>query len=504
MTTTDTISPATSADLPAEVGTVIVGGGFSGLAAAIQLSRSGDEDYLVIERQDDLGGTWNSNTYPGVQCDIPSHLYSFSFALNPDWSKLFSDGAEIHRYQKDVADREGVTEHFRFSTTVQAARWNEDQDRWEVETDRGTVISRFLVMATGHLADTQLPDVTGIETFSGPAFHSARWRDDVDLAGKRVGVVGTGATAVQLVPALADQVGELVVFQRTPGWVLPRHEHDFTEVEKSTLRRNPDALRSLRDEIFQQRENLYMMVRGVEPFAGMAKQMGLEHLKNQVPDDALRAQLTPSFEPGCKRVLLSNRYYPALQKENVTLEASALASVNGSTVTAVSGHTYELDVLIFATGFAAGEPPYSELVYGLDGVKLADHWARGMQAMDSCAIAQYPNLFTINGPNAALGHNSIIYIVESQVQYMLDAMAYAKAHGEGAVLLPKREVEDAYVERMTEISQDTVLLNGGCQSWYLDPRSGRQTLVWPETAADFRATNVFTPEHFDLKVPQPA
>lgn len=397
-----------------------------------------------------------------------------------------------------------MTDCFRFGTTVLAARWDDERGRWDVETDRGTVTSRFLVMATGHLADTNLPNVSGIDTFAGPAFHSARWRDDVDLAGKRVGVVGTGATAVQLVPALADQVGELVVFQRTPGWVLPRHEHVFTEVEKESLRRSPEMLRALRDEIFQQRENLYMMVRGVEPFAGMTRAMGLRHLEEQVPDEELRAKLTPDFEPGCKRILLSNRYYPALQKDNVTLEASALAAVDGSTVTAASGASYELDVLIFATGFAAGEPPYSELVYGLDGVKLADHWSTGMQAMDSCAIAGYPNLFTLNGPNAALGHNSIIYIIESQVQYMLKAMAFTRAQGDAAVLLPKREVEDAYVEKMTEISEDTVLLGGGCQSWYLDPRSGRQTLVWPETAADFRATNRFTPEHFDVRTPHPA
>lgn len=482
--------------LPAEAEFVIIGAGFSGITSAIQLSRRGHTDIVVIERQSDLGGTWHSNRYPGVQCDVPSHLYSFSFARNPDWSKLFADGEEIWQYQKKVVSDEGLDSVFHFNTEAQEIRWLEEERQWRVTTDNGVIHGTFLLLCTGHLADHRLPDVTGIDTFPGPAFHSNRWQD-VDLQGKRVGVVGTGATAVQLVPSIVDEVGELVVFQRTPGWVLPRAEHEFTETEKAYFRRNPEALDELRREIFQQRENHYANMRGVEPWASGTKKMALDHLAEQVEDPELRAKLTPDFEPGCKRLLLSNRWYPALQKENVTVEFSALKHVDGSTVTAESGEQYELDVLLFATGFTVAEPPYSQIVVGEGGVLMADAWSEGMKAMDSVAIAGFPNMFTVNGPNGALGHNSIIYMLESEVSYIVDAVEWVKEQG-GGVLQAKADKQDEYLDWITEVSQDSVVLTGGCSSWYLDPRSGKQAVVWPESAADFRATNYFRPERFDF------
>lgn len=497
MTTTTTAPTTGQAALPAEAEFVIVGAGFSGLTTAIQLKRRGHDDMVVIERQEDLGGTWNSNRYPGVQCDIPSHLYSFSFAQNPEWSKLFADGGEIWQYQKQVAEQEGITPYFRFNTNAEEIRWLEDEKKWQVTTNNGVVRGTYLMLCTGHLADTKLPNVTGIDTFPGPAFHSNRWQD-VDLKGKRVGVVGTGATSIQLVPAIVDEVGELVVFQRTPGWVVPRPEHEFTDVEKAYFRRNPEALDQLRREIFQQRENRYANMRGVEPWASATKKVALAHLEAQVEDPELRAKLTPDFEPGCKRILLSNKWYPALQRDNVTVEFSGLASVDGSTVTAASGNSYDLDVLLFATGFTVAEPPYSKIVYGENGVLMADAWAEGMKAMDSVAIAGFPNLFTVNGPNGALGHNSIIYMLETEVDYILDAVEWTEAQG-GGVLRAKADKEQEYLDWITEVSEDTVLLSGGCSSWYLDPRSGKQAVVWPESAADFRATNYFRPDRFDFE-----
>lgn len=499
MTTTTATTPHTDpTTLPAEVEFVIVGAGFSGLTSAIQLKRRGHDSMVIIERQEDLGGTWNSNRYPGVQCDIPSHLYSFSFAQNPEWSKLFADGEEIWHYQKRVAEEEGLTPYLRFNTNAEDIRWLEDEQRWQVTTNNGVVRGTYLLLCTGHLADHRLPDVEGIDTFPGPAFHCNRWREDVDLKGKRVGVIGTGATAIQLVPAIVDEVAELVVFQRTPGWIIPRPEHEFTETEKTYYRRNPQALDRLRREIFQQRENRYANMRGVEPWASATRQLALDHLEAQVADPQLRARLTPDFDPGCKRILLSNTWYPALQREHVTVESSALKAVDGSTVTAASGASYELDVLLFATGFTVSEPPYSKIVVGEGGVLMADAWAEGMKAMDSVAISGFPNLFTVNGPNGALGHNSIIYMLETEVDYIIDAVEWARAHG-GGVLRPKKEKEDEYLDWITEVSEDTVLLSGGCSSWYLDPRSGKQAVVWPESAADFRATNYFRPDRFDFQ-----
>lgn len=476
----DTIHP--------HVKTLIVGSGFAGLGLGIRLKRRGDEDFVIIERAHDVGGTWRDNEYPGAACDVPSHLYSFSFRPNPDWSRVFSPGPEIQRYLQDCAREEGLLPHLRFGANMEDASWDEAAGHWVVATSAGTFTATYLVTGTGHLADEAFPQIPGLEGFTGAKFHSARWDHSVPLEGKRIGVVGTGASAIQIVPEMAKLASELVVFQRTPSYIIPRQERDYTEGEKRLFRNDPQAIAELRSELFWGGENTYAQRRAVPQFLAAGKKMALDHLAAQVPDAVLREKLTPDYEPGCKRVLISNAFYPALQAEVTTLEDSALAAVDGSKVTAASGAEYELDVLIFATGFEATEPPYAKVVHGRDGLNLSDHWKAGMQAFDSVAVAGFPNLFSINGPNTSLGHNSIVYIIEAQVDYILGALDYAESKGIG-VIEPRAEAEQAYVEKIQANAQGTVWIDGGCSSWYVDARSGRLTLIWPDFGYAFRDEN---------------
>lgn len=480
------------------VKTLIVGTGFSGLGMGIALKRRGDNDFLLIERADDVGGTWRDNTYPGAACDVPSHLYSFSHRLNPDWSRTFSPGNEIQEYLQSCAREEGLLPHTVFHANMTEAHWGAEEQRWHISTSAGDYTAQFLITGTGHLADESFPAIPGLESFTGELFHSARWNHEVSLEGKRIGVVGTGASAIQIVPELAKTASELTVFQRTAPYIIPRQEREYTEGEKRLFHRDPETMRQLRSQLFWEGENSYAQRRAVPQFLEAGKNMALQHLANQVDDPDLRAKLTPDYEPGCKRVLISNTYYPALQAPVTTLEASALQRIEGSTVIAASGATYDIDILVFATGFEATEPPYAQLVNGKDGLNLSEHWEQGMQAYDSVAVAGFPNLFSINGPNTSLGHNSIVYIIESQVNYILGAIDYVAAN-QAASIEADPAAEEAYVEKIQRHAQGTVWINGGCKSWYVDERSGRLTLIWPDFGYAFRDENgEFSPAGYAL------
>ncbi|OAV61569.1 flavin-containing monooxygenase [Enteractinococcus helveticum] len=480
------------------VKTIIVGTGFAGLCMGMALKRRGDNDFLLIERADDVGGTWRDNTYPGAACDVPSHLYSFSHRLNPDWSRTFSPGPEIQEYLRSSAREAGLLPHTVFNADMTSAQWDSAEQRWHVATTAGAYTAQFVITGTGHLADESYPSVPGLESFTGELFHSARWNHDVSLEGKRIGIVGTGASAIQIVPELAKIASELVVFQRTAPYIIPRQEREYTDGEKRLFRRNPDTMRQLRSQLFWEGENSYAQRRAIPQFLEAGKNMALRHLADQVEDADLRAKLTPDYEPGCKRVLISNTYYPALQAPVTTLEASALQHVEGSTAIAASGETYDLDVLVFATGFEATEPPYAQLVYGKEGLNLSKHWEKGMQAYDSVTVAGFPNLFSINGPNTSLGHNSIVYIIESQVNYILGALDYVAAN-QAKSIEADPAAEEAYVEKIQQNAQGTVWINGGCKSWYVDERSGRLTLIWPDFGYAFRDENgEFSPDGYTL------
>jgi cation diffusion facilitator CzcD-associated flavoprotein CzcO len=368
-----------------EVDTVIVGAGFGGLGMGIRLSRRG-ESFVILERGADVGGTWRDNVYPGVACDIPSHLYSFSFAPKHDWSRFYAGGAEIQEYLRETSRAEGLESRLRFGTEVLGMRWDADAERWLVRTNRGDYRCRALVVAAGRLSEARMPELAGLSTFPGPVFHTSRWDDSVELAGKRVGVVGTGASAIQLVPQLATVAESVVVFQRTAPYVVPRADAEYSDTDIRLFERDPATRERLRSELFWKAESAFAERVATPGYLDRLRAVAQNHLSAQVADVALRDALTPDYEIGCKRVLISSDYYPAIASPAVTLEASAVASVSGSTVTAASGATHELDVLVFATGFESTRPPFASRVFGRGGRMLADAWSDGMVAFASTTV----------------------------------------------------------------------------------------------------------------------
>ncbi|MFJ4970048.1 flavin-containing monooxygenase [Streptomyces sp. NPDC088755] len=467
---------------------LVIGTGFAGLGTATRLKRQGRHSFVVLERADDVGGTWRDNTYPGAACDVPSHLYSFSFRPNPDWSRLFARGPEIHQYLRDTARDEGLLPHIRFGAEVTHARWDAAQQHWVVTTTRGVFVSRFLVTGTGHLSDHSLPDIPGLDGFDGPVFHSARWDHSTQLAGKRVAVVGSGASAVQIVPEVAEVAAEVVVLQRSAPYVVPRPDLAYTDSEKQVFRRDPEAVPAHRAEIFWYLEAGYAARRAAPHQLAEAKSAARSHLERQITDPDLRAALTPDYELGCKRVLISDTYYPALSRDHVRLEASALARVEQRTVLAASGARHSVDAIVLCTGFETAEPPYAHLVHDGDGTSLAEHWAQGMEAFASTTVAGFPNLFIVNGPNTGLGHNSIVHIIEAQIDYLLGAMEWSRRHGDHTVEV-SAAAQQQYTDELGRRGAGSVWTSQGCKSWYTDPRSGRLTLIWPDFADEFRHRN---------------
>jgi cation diffusion facilitator CzcD-associated flavoprotein CzcO len=470
---------------PEPVDTVIIGAGFAGLGAAIQLARSGDRSFVVVERGADVGGTWRDNVYPGVACDIPSHLYSYSFRPRTGWNSFYAPGAEILDYLQEAAREEGILPHLRFSSDVLALAWDSTTMSWTVVTTRQTYRCRWVIVATGRLSEKRMPDVPGLDSFAGPVFHSSEWPRDLDLAGKRVGLVGSGASAVQILPRMAEVADEIILFQRSAAYVVPRDDRAYTEGEKAAWRDEPESLVKLRAQMFWDAETGFAARLGAAGPLTALRDRARRHLEAQIPDPSLRQALTPHYEVGCKRVLLSDDYYPALARESVRLEQSALTAVEGSRVAAASGATYELDALILATGFHSTRPPIAHRIRGCDGRTLDSAWSHGMVAHNSTTVAGFPNLFVIDGPNASLGHNSAVHMIESQIAYVLEALRYLRSHDVAAFdVRPERQA--TYVAEIDRMAETTVWLTGGCRSWYVDERSRRLTLLWPDTASAFR------------------
>jgi len=468
-----------------EVDTIIVGSGFGGLGMGIRLARESERSFLILERADDVGGTWRDNTYPGVACDIPSHLYSFSFRPKTDWGQFYANGAEIQKYLKDSARQEGLLPHLRFATEVLEMRWQPDSARWHLETTTGQYHCRVLVVAAGRLSEPRIPEIPGLADFAGPVFHSSEWDHSVDLAGRRVGVVGTGASAIQIAPNISGAAESVVLFQRTPAYIVPRADRAYSDVEMRVLARVPGAIERLRSKLFWDAEAGFAKRIGLPAAVAEFRDVALGHLASQVADPALRARLTPDYEIGCKRVALSDEFYPAISSGAVRLEPSALKSLDGDRASAASGAEYELDVLVLATGFHTTRPPFATRVFGRGGLALSERWSQGMVAHASTTVAGFPNLFVIDGPNASLGHNSAVHMIETQIAFILSALDHLEIVN-GEVLEVSREAEDAWVSELDRRSASTVWLTGGCASWYVDDRSHRLTLLWPDFAFAFR------------------
>ena len=463
----------------------IVGAGFAGLAMSVALRHAGRNDIVVLERADDVGGTWRENTYPGVACDVPAHLYSLAAHPNARWSRTFAPGGEIQAYLRDVAAREGLGDRLRLRTPLLGAWWDAAGSLWRLDTGADEpLLARSLVLACGRLTEPHVPDIPGLESFGGPIFHTARWDHGVDLTGQRVAVVGTGASAVQLVPELARRAGHVTLFQRSPAWIVPRGGDDIAEADREYLATHPGDLARLRADLYAEGEQRYASRSGDAAASAAARAVALDHLHAQVADPALRAVLTPDYAFGCKRVLLSDAFYPAVASDAVTLEPTALAAVDGSTLTAASARSHDADVLVLATGFASTQQPYADLVHGEEET-LAAHWAEGMTSFGSTVVAGFPNLFVLNGPNASLGHNSAVLMAEEQAAYVVRALC-ERDRRSAPVLRVRPEAEAAYTDEIAAAAASTPWLTGGCRNWYVDDRSGRLTLLWPGTVQAFR------------------
>lgn len=462
----------------------IVGAGFAGLAMAGALRRAGRDDIVVLERADDVGGTWRDNTYPGVACDVPAHLYSLAAHPNAGWSRTFASGHEIQTYLRGVAVREGLGDRLRLRTPLLGARWDAADAVWYLDTGAEPLAARSLVLACGRLTEPHVPGIPGLESFDGPIFHTARWDHGVDLAGTRVAVVGTGASAVQLVPELARRGARVTLFQRTPAWIVPRGGGDIGDADREHLAAHPGDLARLRADLYAEGERRYASRSGDAAASAAARASALDHLHAQVADPVLRAALTPDYAFGCKRVLLSDAFYPAVASDAVTLEPTALVAVDGPMLTAESGDRYEADVLVLATGFASAQQPYADLVRGEEDT-LAAHWSEGMTSFGSTVVAGFPNLFVLNGPNASLGHNSAVLMAEEQAAYVVRALCERDRRPD-AVLRVRPEAEAAYTDEIAAAAASTPWLTGGCRNWYVDDRSGRLTLLWPGTVQAFR------------------
>jgi cation diffusion facilitator CzcD-associated flavoprotein CzcO len=468
---------------PADHDVAIVGSGFSGLAMAVRLIEAGMDDFVVLERAADVGGTWRDNAYPGCACDVPSHLYSLSFAPNPEWSSTFSPQAEIQAYLRGVAEQRGVLPHVRFGCALESADWDESRQRWSLQTTRGPVRARVLIVAAGALSEPALPEIQGLERFQGRTFHSAAWDHDHDLTGKHVAVIGTGASAIQFVPQIQKQAGRLTLFQRTPPWVLPRRARPLTRFERALYRRLPIAQRLMRAGIYWARE-LYAIPLLRAWLAPLTRRVGLAYLRRQVPDPQLRAKLTPSYAPGCKRILISNDYLPSLAKPNVEVVTDGVEEVRERSIVTSDGREREVDTIIFGTGFLVTEFPIAERVRGRRGRLLADAWNGSPRAHRGTTVAGFPNLFFLLGPNTGLGHTSVVVMAEAQADYVMGALSHMRRAAAGALEV-RAEAQEAWNARVQRAMRGTVWTAGGCASWYLD-RTGANTTLWPGYTFTFR------------------
>jgi len=460
----------------------IIGAGMSGILASIKLAEAGFDDQVVYEKADRLGGTWRENTYPGIACDVPSHLYSYSFAPNPGWSHQFSPGDEIEGYFERVADDYGVTPRIRFGEKVSGLEWADG--RWRITTEAGTTDeAEVVIAATGVLHHPNVPDIAGLDTFAGPCFHSARWDHDVDLAGKRVGVVGTGSTAVQIISAIVDEVGHLDVFQRTPPWIFPLQNTAYTEEELAAFREQPERLSRLHDTLAELFAGFAAAVTDAdsEQNKGIAAAC-VANLENSVKDPELRERLRPSYAPACKRLIMSGDYYEAIQRPNAEVVTEGIEGVVPEGVRTKDGELHELDVLVLATGFRADAFMRPMDIVGRGGATLADAWDPRPNAYLSISIPEFPNFFMLNGPNGPVGNFSLIEVAELQMAYAMQLVEEVAA-GRCREISATQAAMDAHEEARVAEMGHTIWVTG-CKSWYLDDRGIPATWPWP--FQDFR------------------
>lgn len=464
---------------------IIIGGGFAGIGIAIQMKKHGMHDFVILERADDVGGVWRDNVYPGCACDVPSHLYSFSFEPKPDWSRHFGPQAEIHAYLKHCVDKYALAPHLRLGDGVSRCEYDEASAAWSVHTEKGlTHRATFLLNGMGGLSNPAMPDIEGLDDFAGPAFHSARWDHGADLDGKRVAVIGTGASAIQFVPGIIDRVGHLDLYQRSAPWVMPKEDGDIPQALKALYRRSPAVHRMARERIYWKLEaRILAMVKNPKLMTRYAETAALAYLGEQVKDPQLRATLTPDYRMGCKRILLSNDWYRAITQDKVDVLTTGIERITAGGVVDRQGVERPVDVIILGTGFQAQSPVKKGTFLGRGGLDLAAHWGSTPTAFKGATVHGFPNLFMLGGPNTGIGHTSMIYMLEAQFAYAIDAMRLMEQRGLRSVEV-RKEYQDAYNERLQRQTTSTIW-GTGCSGWYFNA-DGVNTTLWPNFTFLFR------------------
>jgi cation diffusion facilitator CzcD-associated flavoprotein CzcO len=459
---------------------VIIGTGFSGMGAAMKLRDSGREDFVVLEKAHDVGGTWRDNTYPGCECDIPSHMYSFSYELNTEWSKSFSGQEEIWAYMRKVADEKGIRPYITFGVEVTGATWDDDRKVWTVKTRNGEDYeARVVVAGVGGLHIPNVPEIKGADTFEGPKFHSAQWDHTVDLKDKKVVVIGTGASAIQFIPIIAQEVGHLTVFQRTPAWVLPKKDKPTPEWRKKVFATVPGAQRAYRNGLYWALEARAVGFNGHIKILPLAERVVKRYLAKKIPDPELRAKLTPDYRLGCKRVLQSNTYYPTFLRDNVTLSTDGVAEIVKDGVIDANGVKHEADIIIYGTGFHVIDAFDYLDIKGKGGVNLAAQFREhGTETYMGMTINGFPNLYFMLGPNTALGHNSVVFMIEQQTKFIVKMLDEMDKRGAVAAEATQKAQTEFNVE-IQKLVEKGIWTQGGCTSWYLDSH-GKNRTIWPK------------------------
>jgi cation diffusion facilitator CzcD-associated flavoprotein CzcO len=465
---------------------IIIGSGFAGLCMAIRLKQAGHHDFLILEKNDDLGGTWRDNRYPGCACDVPSHMYSFSFDLNPGWSRMFAPQQEIWEYMRRCAAKHGLTAHIRYGCAVERMEWDDSTGRWRIATAAGEAYTaRAIVSGIGALHVPSIPELPDADRFTGVAFHSAQWDRSCDLTGKRIAVIGTGASAIQFIPEIANDAAQVHVFQRTPPWIHPRPDFEIPPAVRATFAAVPVTMRAFRDGLYWLLEARALGFAVHPSLMAPLQRIAERHIERQIADPALRAKVTPDYTIGCKRILLSSDYYPALTRPNVDLVTAPVTRITETGLACADGSSYEVDVIIYGTGFKTVEAVAELNVAGRDGAKLQDVWRGGIEAYHGITVAGFPNFFLLLGPNTGLAHNSVVFMIESQVQHVMSCLRLlARQRGDTIEVRASalRHFNDGIQRRLGR----AVWSEGGCTSWYLDA-DGVNRALWPGFSFEYWA-----------------
>lgn len=458
-------------------GIAIIGSGFSGICMGIHLKKAGITDFLIFERASEIGGTWRDNTYPGVACDVSSHMYSFSFEPNPNWSRMFSPQAEILQYLKDCVKKYELSDYIKFNTNISSAEFDVKNSQWRIYKQSGeSIIADALVNGMGPLNRAVTPHIKGIESFSGKAFHSSEWDHSFDLTGKRVAVIGTGASAIQIVPNIVKKVKQLYLFQRTAPWVLPKPDRNMSKIEKKLFMYLPFTQKLYRYFIYWVLEASALGLVVNPKLTKLLEMVSLRFLKKSIPDEQLREKLTPKYKLGCKRILLSNDYYTALTLPQSQVITEGIDRVEGNSIITKDGKRNEIDAIVYGTGFNAADYPKEFVVKGMNGKILAEEWKHGPEAYLGTNVKYFPNLFFLIGPNTGLGNNSMIFMIEAQVNYIVQCIKSLRENGY-KYLDVKEGTQENYNKELQKKLKNTIW-NTGCASWY-QTAEGKNTSIWP-------------------------